>query len=84
MLLHVVAAALAVPAVHAVLAIREASSVEDLAALLDHRHDARAAQRPHVPRLAAALSVERGAVQDHGGPVRWRRRATTTASKSSR
>ena len=65
-LLHVVEAARAVhPAMDAVVGDRRVEDVQDLALLLDHRHDARAVEGARVPRLAAALGVERGAVEHH-------------------
>jgi len=67
-LLHVVAAAVRVHhPVDAVGRERAIEHVEDGARPLDHGEDARLAQRARVPGLAAALGVERRAVEDDHG-----------------
>ncbi len=45
---------------------RPVEDVQDLAVLLDDRHDARLAERSGVPWLPAALGVERRPVEDDG------------------
>ena len=67
-LLHVVAAPRGVHhAAHPLLGQRPVEHVEDVRPVLEHGHHARLAEHARVPGLAAALRVERGAVEDDGG-----------------
>ncbi len=69
-LLHVVAPAVRVDdPVHTLGGQRSIEHVEDVLSFLDHGDDARVAERAGVPRLPAALGVEGGPVEDHGGPA---------------
>ena len=67
-LLGVVVPALRIdPAVDALRGERTLEDVQHLAVLLDDRQHPHAVEAARVPRLAAALGVEGGPVEDHGG-----------------